>query len=90
MSVDATFEFTGTATNPAPGGGFFYSDVKVLADGRVLPPGDNFNTQWDAQAPAGKIPDETFSFRVPRATHSLVVRVIPSSDPSFTADFRLW
>ena len=52
-TVEATFAFTGEDTNPAPGGGFFYPDVSVLADGKSIPVGDTLSGQLDSEAPPG-------------------------------------
>jgi hypothetical protein len=90
MTVEAIFAFTGADTNPAPGGGFFYPDVSVLADGRPLSLGDSLSGQLDSEAPPGVTPKQSLNFHVPRTTRSLVLRVIPSTDPYRTADFRLW
>jgi hypothetical protein len=90
MTVEATFAFTGADTNPAPGGGFFYPNVAVLADGKLLPVSEGLSGQLDSEAPPGVTPKQSFGFFVPRVTRSLVLRVIPTTDPYRTVDFRLW
>jgi hypothetical protein len=89
-TVEAVFAFTGAGTNPAPGGGFFYPDVYALADGKSIPIGDSLSGQLDSEAPEGVTPKQSLMFFVPRTTQSLVLRVIPTTDPYRTVDFRLW
>ena len=83
------FSIEGSGTNPAPGGGYFYPQLELIADGKTVSV-DQQSAGWDMEAPPGVVPQETMSFLVPDDARSLVLRLIPSFADTQTVAFRLW
>jgi hypothetical protein len=83
------FSIEGSGTNPAPGGGYFYPQLELIADGKTVSV-DQQSAGWDMEAPPDVVPQETMSFLVPEHARSLVLRLIPSFADTQTVAFRLW
>ena len=87
--VYVEFSIEGSGTNPAPGGGYFYPQFQLIADGKSIPI-DVQQRGGDVEAPPGVTPRETMSFQVPASAHSAVLLAIPSYAATQTVGFRLW
>ncbi len=87
--VQLAFSIEGSGTNPAPGGGYFYPQLELIADGQPVAL-DAQSVGWDMEAPEGVVPQETMSFQVPSDARSLVLHLIPSFADTQTVAFRLW
>jgi hypothetical protein len=87
--VQLAFSIEGSGTNPAPGGGYFYPQFELIADGKPVSL-DEQSVGFDMEAPPGVVPQETMSFQAPSDTRSLVLRLIPSFADTQTVAFRIW
>lgn len=84
-----SFSIEGTGTNPAPGGGFFYPEFDLIADGETTPV-DISSSGGDVEAPRGVIPSAWFSFQVPEDAQSMALLVTPSFAATQTVAYQLW
>ncbi len=87
--VHLAFSIEGSGTNPAPGGGYFYPQSELIADGKPVSLAEQ-SVGWDMEAPPGVVPRETMSFQAPSDARSLVLRVTPSFADTQTVAFRIW
>jgi len=85
----AEFTIEGPDANPAPGGGYFYPEFRLLVDGKTMPV-DIASSGGDVEAPPGVAPRASLEFLVPESAHSVALLTTPSFAETQTVAFRLW
>lgn len=90
--VFVDFAFEGPQANPSPGGGRFYPNYQLIADGQPLEM-DLRSSGGDGEAPPGVVPHEYLTFQVPEDVHALVMCATPKeqlAEEPQVLGFRLW